>query len=279
RDLIQLKQSLKQIPAIKQIIARLDNAEWQRTNEALTYPEELVDLLERSIVDDPPASVTEGNIIKPHFNEQLDQYREALKNGKQWILDLEQKERERTNIKSLKVGFNKVFGYYIEVTHANKHLVPEDRYERKQTLRNAERYVTPELKEKEALILEAEEKSIDLEYQLFVEIRERVKTYIEPIQEIARLISEIAVLQSFAEVSEQNNYTRPTFDQNEVIIKEGRHPVIEKVMEDGLFVPNDVHLNDERSILLITGPNMSGKSTYMRQLALINIMAQIGCFV
>src|SRR5690606_29884646 len=138
RDLIQLKQSLKQIPAIKQIIARLDNAEWQRTNEALTYPEELVDLLERSIVDDPPASVTEGNIIKPHFNEQLDQYREALKNGKQWILDLEQKERERTNIKSLKVGFNKVFGYYIEVTHANKHLVPEDRYERKQTLRNAE---------------------------------------------------------------------------------------------------------------------------------------------
>src|SRR5690606_6481902 len=163
RDLIQLKQSLKQIPAIKQIIARLDNAEWQRTNEALTYPEELVDLLERSIVDDPPASVTEGNIIKPHFNEQLDQYREALKNGKQWILDLEQKERERTNIKSLKVGFNKVFGYYIEVTHANKHLVPEDRYERKQTLRNAERYVTPELKEKEALILEAEEKSIDLE--------------------------------------------------------------------------------------------------------------------
>lgn len=279
RDLIQLKQSLKQIPAIKQIIARLDNAEWQRTNEALTYPEELVDLLERSIVDDPPASVTEGNIIKPHFNEQLDQYREALKNGKQWILDLEQKERERTNIKSLKVGFNKVFGYYIEVTHANKHLVPEDRYERKQTLRNAERYVTPELKEKEALILEAEEKSIDLEYQLFVEIRERVKTYIETIQEIARLFSEIDVLQSFAEVSEQNNYTRPTFDQNEVIIKEGRHPVIEKVMEDGLFVPNDVHLNDERSILLITGPNMSGKSTYMRQLALINIMAQIGCFV
>lgn len=279
RDLIQLKQSLKQIPAIKQIIARLDNAEWQRTNEALTYPEELVDLLERSIVDDPPASVTEGNIIKPHFNEQLDQYREALKNGKRWILDLEQKERERTNIKSLKVGFNKVFGYYIEVTHANKHLVPEDRYERKQTLRNAERYVTPELKEKEALILEAEEKSIDLEYQLFVEIRERVKTYIETIQEIARLISEIDVLQSFAEVSEQNNYTRPTFDQNEVIIKEGRHPVIEKVMEDGLFVPNDVHLNDERSILLITGPNMSGKSTYMRQLALINIMAQIGCFV
>lgn len=279
RDLIQLKHSLQQIPVIKQIIHRIKDKAWQQTNDALIYPKEVVDLLERSIMDDPPVSVTEGNIIKPNFNEQLDKYREALKNGKQWILDLEKIERERTNIKSLKVGFNKVFGYYIEVTHANKHLVPEDRYERKQTLRNAERYITPELKEKEALILEAEEKSIDLEYELFVEIREQVKNYIETIQDIARLISEIDVLQSFAEVSEQYNYTRPTFHQDEVIIKEGRHPVIERVMDDGLFVPNDVHLNKERSILLITGPNMSGKSTYMRQLALINIMAQIGCFV
>ena len=279
RDLIQLKHSLQQIPMIKAIINKIDETEWKKANNSLQFPEELVSLLERSIVDDPPISITEGNIIKSNFNEQLDRYREALTDGKQWILDLEKEERERTNIKSLKVGFNKVFGYYIEVTHANKHLVPEDRYERKQTLRNAERYITPELKEKEALILEAEEKSIDLEYDLFVEIREQVKEYIETIQAIASLISEFDVLQSFAEVSEQYNYTRPTFHHEEVVIKEGRHPVIERVMEDGLFVPNDVHLNNERSILLITGPNMSGKSTYMRQLALINIMAQIGCFV
>jgi DNA mismatch repair protein MutS len=279
RDLIQLKHSLQQIPMIKSIIEKIDETAWQEANQLLPYPEELVSLLERSIVDEPPIAVTEGNIIKDNYNEQLDRYREALRDGKQWILQLEKEERERTNIKSLKVGFNKVFGYYIEVTHANKDLVPENRYERKQTLRNAERYITPELKEKEALILEAEEKSIDLEYDLFVDIREQVKEYIETIQAIANLISEFDVLQSYAEVSEQNNYTRPTFDNEEVIIKEGRHPVIERVMEDGLFVPNDVILNKDRTILLITGPNMSGKSTYMRQLALINIMAQIGCFV
>lgn len=279
RDLIQLKQSLQAIPHIKAIIAKLNAPEWQTLNERLTYPEDIVDLLERSIVDDPPVTIKEGNIIKDGFHPQLDQYRDALKNGKQWILNLEKEEKERTNIKSLKIGYNRVFGYYIEVTHANKHLIPEGRYERKQTLRNAERYITPELKEKEALILEAEEKSIELEYELFVDIREQIKAKIETIQQIARVISEIDVLQSFAEVSEKYHYVRPTFHECELRIKNGRHPVIERVMEEGMFVPNDVYLNDERQILLITGPNMAGKSTYMRQLALTIVMAQIGCFV
>src|SRR5699024_1458843 len=160
-----------------------------------------------------------------------DEYHDALTNGKQWILNLEQEEKKVTNIKSLKVGFNRVFGYYIEVTHANKHLIPEDRYERKQTLRNAERYITPELKEKEAIILEAEEKSIELEYELFVEVRERIKNEIELIQRIAQMISQIDVLQSFAEVSERYNYNRPSFHNAELVIKQSRHPVIERVME------------------------------------------------
>lgn len=279
RDLIQLKQSLQTIPQLQTLLEKLPGEEWKQVRENLSYPQALVDLLERSIVDEPPISVTEGNIIKTGFNEKLDTYRKALTEGKQWILQLEAKEREKTGIKSLKVGFNKVFGYYIEVTHANKELVPEDRYERKQTLRNAERYITPELKEKEAIILEAEEKSVDLEYELFVMVREKVKAHIDEIQRIAQIISDIDCIQSFAEVSERNNYTRPTFSDSEVIIEEGRHPVIEQVLEDGMFVPNDVYLNESCSILLITGPNMSGKSTYMRQVALINIMAQIGCFV
>lgn len=279
RDLIQLKQSLQAIPILQAILDDLEGEEWKQLRGSLVYPKELVSLLERSIIDEPPIAITEGNIIKTGFNEKLDQYRTALTDGKQWILDLENKEREKTNIKSLKIGYNKVFGYYIEVTHANKHLVPEDRYERKQTLRNAERYITPELKEKESIILEAEEKSIDLEYDLFVQIREQVKAHIDEVQRIAQLISKIDCIQSFAEVSELNHYSRPRFSDREVVIKGGRHPVIEQVMDDGMFVPNDVSLHDERSILLITGPNMSGKSTYMRQVALINIMAQIGCFV
>lgn len=279
RDLIQLKQSLQAIPKIKGIISRINEKEWDKINERLIYPKEIVQLLERSIVDEPPITIKEGNIIKQGYNEQLDTYRDALKNGKQWILNLEKEEKERTNIKSLKIGYNRVFGYYIEVTHANKHLIPEGRYERKQTLRNAERYITPELKEKEALILEAEEKSIELEYELFIQIREQIKGQIEIIQKIASVISEIDVLQSFAQVSEKYNYVKPTFHEKELIITNGRHPVIERVMDDGMFVPNDVRLNDERQILLITGPNMAGKSTYMRQLALTIIMAQIGCFV
>lgn len=279
RDLIQLKQSLKHIPEIKEILQQFPQTEIQTLASELIYPEFIVELLERSIIDDPPASITEGGIIKDGYHEKLDEYRDASRNGKKWIAELEQKEKELTNIKSLKIGFNRVFGYYIEVTKANLHLLPEGRYERKQTLTNAERFITPELKEKESLILEAEEKSIELEHHLFLEIREELKKEIPLLQQLAEHISKIDVLQSFATVSELNGYTRPQFGEKKLKIKSGRHPVVEKVMTDGSFVPNDVFLDDQNSILLITGPNMSGKSTYMRQLALTVIMAQIGCFV
>jgi DNA mismatch repair protein MutS len=240
----------------------------------------LADLLERAINENPPVSVKEGGIIKDGFNQTLDQYRDASKNGKSWIASLEQKEREITGIKSLKVGYNRVFGYYIEVTKPNLHLVPEGRYERKQTLTNAERFITPELKEKEALILEAEEKIVELEYEIFVDIREQVKTYIPRLQSLAKIISELDVLQCFATVSEERRYCRPAFSNDrELFIKDGRHPVVEKVMDAQEYVPNDCVMNGQRELLLITGPNMSGKSTYMRQVALTAILAQIGCFV
>src|SRR5690625_4367913 len=278
-DLIQLKQSLLSIPKVKNILDHFSTEQLEQLNESLIYPEEIVTLLENSIVDEAPISIKEGNIIKDGFNEQLDQYRDASRNGKQWIATLESEEKEKTNIKSLKIGFNRVFGYYIEVTNANKHLVPEERYERKQTLTNAERYITPELKEKEALILKADEESIELEYDLFIEIREKLKEQIETIQQAAKILSEIDVFQSFATVSEENNYKRPTFSEHTIQIKNSRHPVIEKVMAQGNFVPNDIYLDDKKNILIITGPNMAGKSTYMRQLALSILMGQIGCFV
>ncbi|GGH73847.1 DNA mismatch repair protein MutS [Compostibacillus humi] len=279
RDLIQLKISLKKIPELRNTLQQLEKQSLEQIIDDLTYPEEVVDILEKSIAEDPPISITEGGIIKDGFNEQLDKYRDALKNGRKWIQELERKEKEETGIKSLKIGYNKVFGYYIEVTKPNLPLIPEGRYVRKQTLTNAERFITPELKEQETLILEAEEKSVDLEYELFTEIREFVKRYIPELQHLAEVVSKIDCLQSFATVSEANNYLRPRFVENRLEIKNGRHPVVEKVMENGNFVPNDITLDEEKNILLITGPNMSGKSTYMRQLALTVIMGQIGCFV
>jgi DNA mismatch repair protein MutS len=280
RDLIQLKKSLQLIPDIQEVVSRLDHPYARLLTDKIDPCDSLTDLLERSINDNPPVSVKEGGIIKDGFNQTLDQYRDASKNGKSWIASLEQKEREITGIKSLKVGYNRVFGYYIEVTKPNLHLVPEGRYERKQTLTNAERFVTPELKEKEALILEAEEKIVELEYEIFVDIREQVKTYIPRLQSLAKIISELDVLQCFATVSEERRYCRPSFSNNrELYIKDGRHPVVEKVMDAQEYVPNDCVMNEERELLLITGPNMSGKSTYMRQIALTAILAQIGCFV
>ncbi|KYD29501.1 DNA mismatch repair protein MutS [Parageobacillus toebii] len=280
RDLIQLKKSLQQIPALKDIVEKLPDHEAKQLANKLDPCSELVDLLERSIQENPPLSVKEGNIIKDGYNETLDRYRDASRNGKAWIAQLESKERELTGIKSLKIGYNRVFGYYIEVTKPNLHLLPKGRYERKQTLANAERFITQELKEKEALILEAEEKSIELEYELFVDIRERVKQYIPRLQSLAKTISELDVLQSFATVSEECHYVKPQFSDNrELIIQAGRHPVVEKVLGAQTYVPNDCYMNKERELLLITGPNMSGKSTYMRQIALTVIMAQIGCFV
>ncbi|NSL51104.1 DNA mismatch repair protein MutS [Calidifontibacillus erzurumensis] len=280
RDLIQLKRSLEQVPIILGLVEQLGNEYANQLVRDIDRCESLFHLIDASIQENPPLSIKDGGIIKDGYNEKLDAYRDAVLNGKQWIAQLEMREKEITGIKSLKIGYNRVFGYYIEVTKSNIHLLPEGRYERKQTLANAERYITPELKEKEALILEAEEKMVDLEYDLFVNIREEVKQYIPQLQHLAKFISEIDCLQSFAEISEEYHYTKPEFSEDRsMIIKEGRHPVVEKVLQSNVFVANDCHLNSEREILLITGPNMSGKSTYMRQIALIAIMAQIGCFV
>ncbi|MBO1510324.1 DNA mismatch repair protein MutS [Metabacillus bambusae] len=278
RDLIQLKKSLQQVPAIEELCRSLQNDVY--LSERLDSCEELSNLLEEAIVDNPPLSVKEGNIMKDGFHNQLDQYRDASRNGKTWIAQLEQQERQKTGIKSLKIGYNRVFGYYIEVTRANLHLLQEGMYERKQTLTNAERFITPELKEKETLILEAEEKIVELEYQLFVDLREQVKQYIPRLQVLAKRLSELDVLQCFATVSENRHYSKPIFSKTtELFIKDGRHPVVEKVMDSQEYVPNDCYLNADRQMLLITGPNMSGKSTYMRQVALTAILAQIGCYV
>ncbi len=279
RDLLQLKQTLREIPAIKEILLRIPDEAVHGLAETLDPCPEIAELIEKAIRDDPPLSVKEGNIIRDGYNETLDKYRSAMRDGKTWIARLEKEEREKTGIKSLKVGYNRVFGYYIEVTKANLHLI-DDRYIRKQTLANAERFITPELKEMESLILEAEEKSVELEYELFIGIRDRVKKEIPRLQKLAKRISEIDCLQCFASVSDKNRFVRPIFsDDRRLEIKEGRHPVVEKVMERATYVPNDCYMDENREILLITGPNMSGKSTYMRQIALTAIMAQIGCFV
>ncbi|HET7578090.1 MAG TPA: DNA mismatch repair protein MutS [Bacillales bacterium] len=280
RDLVQLKKSLERVPAIIEAVRELDNHQADQILKNIDLCEELVQKLQEGIMDDPPLSIKEGGIIKDGYHEQLDEYRDASKNGKDWIASLQQSEREATGIKSLKVGYNKVFGYYIEVTRANLNQLPEGRYERKQTLTNAERFITPELKEKEALILEAEEKMLQLEYDLFLHLREETKTYIPKLQKLAKQISELDVLQSFAVVSEERQYTKPEFaEAREIEIRDGRHPVVEKVLEEGTYVANDILLDENREILLITGPNMAGKSTYMRQLALTAVLTQIGCFV
>jgi DNA mismatch repair protein MutS len=280
RDLVQLKRSLMQIPFLKQILLDMGHEAVANIAESLDPCEEVTDLLEQAIVENPPLSLKEGNIIRDGYNEKLDQYRYASRNGKTWIAQLEREEREKTGIKSLKVGFNRVFGYYIEVTRANLHLLTEGQYERKQTLTNAERFITPELKEKEALILQAEENGGELEYQLFTEIREMVKEHIPRLQAAAKAVSELDVLQCFAQVSEERRYVKPKFSTDrKVVVKEGRHPVVEKVLNSQEYVPNDCFMDDEREVLLITGPNMSGKSTYMRQIALTAILSQIGCYV
>ncbi|MGM0873796.1 MAG: DNA mismatch repair protein MutS [Bacillota bacterium] len=278
RDLIQLKKSLLQVPAIEELCQSLQSAVY--LSEQLDPCEDLANLLDEAIIENPPLSVKDGNIIKDGFHSQLDQYRDASRNGKTWIAQLEKQERQKTGIKSLKIGYNRVFGYYIEVTRANLHLLQEGLYERKQTLTNAERFITPELKEKETLILEAEEKIVELEYQLFVDLREKVKHYIPRLQVLAKRLSELDVLQCFATVSENRHYSKPQFSKtDELFMKDGRHPVVEKVMDSQEYVPNDCYFSEDRQMLLITGPNMSGKSTYMRQIALTAILAQIGCYV
>lgn len=281
RDLIQLANSLKQIPTIKEVLQQLPEPTLQKLGTSLDDLADIRDLIQRAISEDAPISTTEGNIINDGFNQQLDEYRDAVNNGQNFLVQLEAEERQKTGISTLKVGYTRVFGYYIEVTNANKKNVPTDRYQRKQTLTNAERYITPELKDHEALILQAKEKSTELEYQLFTTVREQIKAQTERIQALAKQIAALDVLQGFAVVSENNHYIRPELStkQQDVEIINGRHPVVEQVLAANEFIPNSVEMKKDTDILLITGPNMSGKSTYMRQLGLIVVMAQVGCFV
>ena len=274
RDLLQLKNSIKVLPNIKSLLEQIN---YDKSFDTL---EELYNLLEESIYENPPVSIKEGYLIKEGYDKDLDELKELRKGGKDFIAKFETEERERTGIKNLKVGYNRVFGYYIEVSKGNTNLIKEEYgYERRQTLANCERYISPILKEKESLILNAEEKIIDLEYELFNLIKDKVKEYIPKLQNISKIISEIDVLQSFATITEENNYVRPIITKNEIEIIEGRHPVVEKVLEGSEYVENDVIMDEKTNVLLITGPNMAGKSTYMRQMAIIAIMAQIGCFV
>ena len=273
RDLLQLKTSLSVLPQISDILKKIN---FHSNFDSL---DNLYDLLEKSIYENPPISIKEGYLIKKHFSEELDELKALRKGGKDFVARFEASEREKTGIKNLKIAYNRVFGYYIEISKGNIGLVKDEwGYQRKQTLANCERYISPILKEKEALILNAEEKIIDLEYKLFLNIKDEVKKYIPRLQEIAKIISEIDVMQSFATVSEDNNYIRPILTDGNLEIKDSRHPVVEKVI-DGQFVSNDIIMDKDTNILLITGPNMAGKSTYMRQMAIISIMAQIGCFV
>ncbi len=279
KDLVQLRHSLENIPKLKELVLSLSSNVAQELGQKINPLRDLYDLLMKAVVDNPPLTIKEGGIIKDGFNEELDNIRIAKHNGKNWIIDLEQKEKERTGIKNLKIGYNRVFGYYIEISKGNLDLLPEDSsYERKQTLANAERFVTKELKEQEALILGADDKIIKLEYEIFLSLRDFVSEKISDLQALAKIISQIDVYCSLADVSEKNGYVRPIItDGRDINIVNGRHPVIEKVM-DKTFVANDVVVN-KYNTLLITGPNMSGKSTYMRMLAVIAIMTQIGMFV
>ena len=281
RDLIQLQTSLDQIPAIQDVLGKLDDGSFKALRSKMDPVSDVAGLIRRAIEPEPPISVTDGGLILRGYNQKLDSYRDAMKNSKQWIAELEASERKATGIHTLKIRYNKVFGYFIEVTKSNLDKIPEGRYERKQTLTNAERFITPELKEKEILILEAQESSTALEYDLFQDIRDKVKAQIKRLQALAAQISSLDVLQSFATVAENSHYVRPTMHAgtHDINVKGGRHPVVEHVLGRDSYIPNDVIMNHDTDMLLITGPNMSGKSTYMRQLALIVIMAQAGSFV
>ena len=274
KDLIQLKTSLSVLPKIRDILKEL---EYDKNIEC--FPD-LFDLLDRSINEDSPLTLHEGGLIKDNYNKELDELRKIRSGSKDFILEMEQAEKEKTGIKNLKVGYNKIFGYYIEVSKGNIGLIKDEfGWDRKQTLANCERFTTPLLKEKENIILGAEEKIINLEYKLFMDIREVTKRYIAPLQEVSKIISEVDMLQAFSNVSDENKYVRPKLiNEKSLSMIECRHPVVEKVMKDK-YVANDIIMDKDTNILLITGPNMAGKSTYMRQCAITVIMAQIGCFV
>ena len=280
RDMITLKNSLARLPEVRKVLENCTSAMLKDIYDNLDELQDIYELIERSIVDDPPMTVKDGGIIKMGYDEEVDKLKTATTEGKNWIIQLEADEKEKTGIKNLKVGFNKVFGYFIEVTKSNLDQVPE-RYIRKQTLTNAERYITEELKNLENQILGAEEKVVSLEYDLFTKIREEIAKNIIRLQKTATMVSTLDVLASFAQVAEDMNYCMPQVDNSGIIdIKGGRHPVIEKMLGAGEFVENDTYLDkDENRLSIITGPNMAGKSTYMRQVALITLMAQVGSFV
>lgn len=280
RDLIAFRNSIHMLPPIKTLMSDFQSPLLKRLYEQLDTLDELYELIERSIAEEPPLTLHDGGILKEGYNEEVDRLRKAKTDGKSWLADLEAKEREKTGIKNLKIKYNKVFGYYLEVTNSFKNLVP-DYFTRKQTLANAERFITPELKELEDVILGAEDKLIVLEYELFREVRQKVADEVVRIQKTAKAVAQIDVFASLATVAEQNNYCRPKLNEKGLIdIKDGRHPVVERMIQNEMFVANDTYLdNGSNRVSIITGPNMAGKSTYMRQSALIVLMAQIGSFV
>jgi len=279
RELVQLKRSLSAIPGMKSVLSSSQGI-LNHASQRLEDMSDLAGLIDEAIVDDPPISIREGDIINDGFDSKIDEYRNVLSQNQKWLAQLESDERAATGINSLKVKYNKNFGFFIEVSRANVSKLEEGRYERKQTLTNAERFVTPELKEHERLINEAQLKRTEREYELFITIRERVKANISRLQKLARQVAQLDVLASLADVADNNRFVRPTFtDDNIINIKQGRHPVVEAILEAGEFVANDVNLDQNTAMQLITGPNMAGKSTYMRELALIVILGQMGSFV
>ena len=280
RDMIAFRNSLEMLPPIKQVLNSFHKEILTTVREEIDGLEDICGLIAASIEEEPPISIREGGIIKDGFDEDIDRLRNAKRDGKKWLAELENEDRERTGIKNLKIKYNKVFGYYFEVTNSYKNMVPED-YIRKQTLANAERYTTPRLKELEDTILNAEDKLYTLEYDLFCKIRDSIAQEMERIQKTAKAIARLDVFASLSLTAERNGYVRPKLNEKGVIdIKDGRHPVVEKMIENDMFISNDTYLdNGNHCIAVITGPNMAGKSTYMRQTALIVLMAQIGCFV
>ncbi|MGO4344054.1 DNA mismatch repair protein MutS [Paenibacillus sp. MCAF9] len=281
RDLNALRSSLRRIPQLTALCEQSGSEVLKALVDGTDNCSDLADLIETVLVDDPPVTIREGGLIRAGYDDYLDQLREASTNGKKWLAELERQEREATGIKNLKIGYNRIFGYYLEVSKANLSSLPEGRYERKQTLANAERFVTPELKEKERLILEAEDKMVDLEHERFIELRDHLSQHLHRLQKAAAIIAELDVYQSLATVSAERRFSRPRVTENyNLHIEDGKHPVVEAMMDGTPFISNGTSLHkDEQWMLLITGPNMAGKSTYMRQVALICIMAQMGCFV
>ena len=280
RDLTAFKTSLEMLPPVRYLLEEMQSGLLKEIYQDMDSLEDLCTLLKSAIRDEPPIAMKEGNIIRDGYNEEVDKLRRAKSDGKDWLAKLENEEREKTGIKNLKIKYNKVFGYYLEVTNSYKSMVP-DYYTRKQTLANAERYITPELKELEDMILGAEDKLYALEYELYCGVRDQIASQVERIQRTAKAVASLDTLASLALVAERNGYVRPNINEKGVIdIKDGRHPVVERMIPNGTFIANDTYLDDKKHrISIITGPNMAGKSTYMRQTALIALMAQIGSFV